>query len=138
MLKIMGLFLLIASLLNCSTPKKGESYPFAAEVLIKKDGEKLTAQFMFYMPISEIVNGKKNRGFGKSPIVVEFPKLNGFEMKEVQTSETKKSYLAEIENVEKDNTVTFMRKDGEYHGNFRVNESDFGKTITVQFRKEKL
>ncbi len=135
MLKIMSLLLLFANLFNCSTPKKTETYPFSADVLIKKDGEKLTAQFMFYAPISEILNGKENRGFGKSPLIVDFPKINGVAMKEVKTSETTKMYLAEIESAEKDYTVTFMRKDGEYQGVFRATESDLGKTITVQFKK---
>lgn len=135
MLKLMSIFLLIASFFNCSPQKKIESFPFGADVIIKKDGEKIVGQFNFYSPISEILNGKENRGFGKSPLIVDFPKLNGIEMQEKKINDSYKVYLAQIESLDKDYTVTFSRKDGEYIGILHLTENDLGKNVTVNFKK---
>lgn len=136
MLKLMSVFVLLANLFSCSAQKKTEAFPFGADVIIKKDGEKIVGQFNFYSPISEILNGKENTGFGKSPLVVNFPKLNGVEMTEKKVNDSYKVYLADIESLnDKDYTITFSRKDGEYQGILHLTENDLGKNVTVNFKK---
>lgn len=131
-----SLFLILTNLFSCHQSKVSGSSDNSifADAVVKKDGEKLTAQFIFYRQISEILNSKENKDFGRSPVIVDFPKLNGVEMKEVKTSDIQKVYLAEIENVEKDYTSKFMRKDGEYRAIIRINPNDL-KLITAEFRR---
>jgi hypothetical protein len=136
MLKFMSLFLILANIFGCSTQKKSEpDDSIFADVIVKKAGDKFTAQFMFYRSISEILNGRENKGFGKSPVVVDFPQINGVEMKVINPNEVLKVYLAEIENVEKDYTVTFMRKDGEYRAVVRINPNNLSQSISAEFKK---
>ncbi len=129
--------LLFANLFNCFTQKKTDNFVFGADVLINKNGEKIVAQFMFYLPISEILNGKENHGFGKSPVIVEFPKLDGIAMTEKKSTDSIKIYIAEIDSFGKDHIVTFSRKDGEYQGILHLTENDLGKSVTVNFKKTK-
>lgn len=131
-----SLSLILTNIFSCNQSKASalSDNSIFADVSVKKDGEKLTAQFIFYRQISEILNGKENKGFGRSPIIVDFPEMNGVEMKEVKNSDIQKIYLAEIENVAKDYISKFMRKDGEYHAIIRINPIDV-KPITAEFRR---
>lgn len=113
-----------------------------ADVIVKKDGGKPTAQFVFYRDISEVVDGKEIKGFGKSPVIVDFPKINGLAMKEIVNKEivnkdAPKLYLAEIENTAQDYTITFSRKDGEYQAVIRIDPNDLSKTIRAEFERKK-
>ncbi len=136
MLKFMSLFLILANIFGCSIQKESEpDNSIFADILVKKDGEKLTAQVMFYRPISEILNGRENKGFGKNPVVVSFPKINNVEMKQVESKDFSKIYSAEIESVEKDYTVTFSRKDGEYKSVIHINPNDLSKPLRAEFER---
>ena len=116
-----------------SEPSKDSIF---ADVMVKKVSEKTTAQFTFYRDISEIVNGKEIKGFGKSPVVVDFPKINGAEIKQVESKDVSKIYSAEIEGVEKDYTITFSRKDGEYQSVININSNDLSKPIRTEFERK--
>ena len=65
-----GLLLVLTNIFGCNQSKVSNpsDNSIFADVLIKKNGEKLTAQFMFYHDISEVVNGKEIHGFGKSAV----------------------------------------------------------------------
>jgi hypothetical protein len=136
-LKFTSLFFLLANVFACAAQKSPAPEPdqIMAEVTVKKEGEKTLARIMFYRPISEILNGRENKGFGKSPVVVDFPKINGAPMKEIEAPNVQKMYTAEIEPAAKDYTVTFMRKDGEYRAVVRIDPHDLSKPLNPEFKR---
>lgn len=57
-------------------PTENKAEEVVADILVRS-GEKPSIEITFYTPISEIVNGKENRGFGKNVIAVQDPQFNG-------------------------------------------------------------
>lgn len=113
--------------------EKSDAY-FFSDVFIQKDKGKIDLKFTFYREISEILNGRENKGFGKAPLVVDFPKIDDVLMKETATNGIR-IYSAEIENKPKEHFISFMRKDGLYKAKFRFDPNESQTTIRLEFRK---
>lgn len=130
--------LFLANLLGChgEKPPRPSENSILAEVSVQKDGAKTTAKFMFYQDISEVVDGKEIKGFGKNPVVVDFPKINGLAMKEIVNKDAPKMYQAEIEKAAQDYTVTFSRKDGEYQSIIHLDPNDSGQPVKAEFKRK--
>ncbi|WP_156781947.1 hypothetical protein [Leptospira tipperaryensis] len=130
------IFLILSSLF-CIDPKKNDAeknHSLFSDILVNKTNEKIRLEFTFYREISEILNGRENRGFGKAPLVVDFPKINGEPLIESQRQGLK-IYSIEIENVERDYTISFMRKDGLYKGVIRIDPKEPQSLLRAEFRK---
>jgi hypothetical protein len=112
--------------------------PIFADILVKKDDRGIRVELMFYRDLSKIVNGKEIKGFGKNPVVVGFPKINGVEMREIVSRDVLKIYSTEIEDPEKDHTVTFRRKDGEYQAIIRLNPDQLSQPVKARFKRKTL
>jgi hypothetical protein len=109
-----------------------------ADVLVKKGDRGIRAEFMFYRDLRKIVSGKEIKGSGKNPVVIGFPKINGVEMRELVSRDGSHLYSAEIENPEKEYTVTFRRKDGEYQAIIRLNPDHLSQPVKARFKRKTL
>lgn len=80
MIKWASIIILLAGIAACgskpSTPTEQKTDEIMADILVRSGG-KPTVEITFYTPISEIVNGKENKGFGKNVIAVQDPQFNG-------------------------------------------------------------
>lgn len=128
--------LLILTSVFCSVHRieNQERSNFFAEIQIRKENTKTRMQFSFYREISEILNGQENRGFGKSPLLVDFPKIDGNPLIETERNGIK-FYSIELIEEEKEHSISFMRKDGLYKGSFGIPQEKSQNTIQVEFKK---
>ncbi|RHX84166.1 hypothetical protein [Leptospira stimsonii] len=105
-----------------------------ADIRIQRENKTIRLQFSFYREISEILNGQENRGFGKSPLLVDFPKIDGNPLIETERNGIK-FYSIELIEEEKEHSISFMRKDGLYKGSFGIPQEKSQNTIQVEFKK---
>ncbi|PJZ43000.1 hypothetical protein CH370_00750 [Leptospira kmetyi] len=124
-------------LLSCSNLLKNDEERtniLFSEIQIRKERERIHLRFTFYREISEILNGKENKGFGRTPLAVDFPKIDERPMQETETKGIR-FYFTEIENIKKEYSISLMRKDGLYKAKFHFDPNDPPTSIRLEFRK---
>ncbi|PJZ52090.1 hypothetical protein CH380_16765 [Leptospira adleri] len=127
---------LILSLSFCLASQKDdrEISGIFSEVLIFKENEKIRFEFLFYREIGEILDGRENRGFGKSPLVVDLPKIDGLPMVETR-KQGLRIYSIESNTIKNEYFISFMRKDGLYKGFLRIDPQNPQRSVRVEFKK---
>lgn len=92
-------------------PPRTESRRALVDANVINESDKTIFEATFYYDISEIVDGKEVRGFGKNIIKVNDPKLNDIELKESTNSRSQISYTGEIPNTENIYELSFSPND---------------------------
>lgn len=88
-------------------PGKQESRRVLVDINVVSSADKTVLEALFYYDISEIVDGKEIRGFGKNVIKVNDAKLAGTQLKETKDEKDRIIYTTEISNEKKEYELSF-------------------------------
>jgi hypothetical protein len=77
-----------------------------ADILIRPAPDQPVIEITFYRDISEVVNGKTNKGFGKNVVAVYDPLFNGIAMTNATNLSGQPIYKTDVANVKASNTIT--------------------------------
>jgi hypothetical protein len=70
-----------------------------ADILIRPAPDQPVIEITFYRDISEVVNGKTNKGFGKNVVAVYDPLFNGIAMTNATNLSGQPIYKTDVANV---------------------------------------
>ncbi len=80
-LRWLPILLFVLASVGCASkpaaPLKSEPSELMADILVRPGGEVPSIEITFYTPISEILNDKESKGFGKKVVAVQNAQFNG-------------------------------------------------------------
>ncbi len=124
---------------NNAVPAEEPAAEIFASIQVKHAGKQFLVEIIFFTDISEIVNGKVNRGFGKNIREVGNPNFNGKAIKGIADEFKHTTYSLETDKLLKKNTITFSFEAKDYisKGEFELTDTDMSKAIEFLQIKEK-
>lgn len=97
-------------------PRDEKADEVRADVLVRSGGGSSAIEITFYTPISEILNGKENKGFGKNVIAVQDPRFNGTPLTQATNLSKQPFYKTDISKAVAQNVISATVKGKPYEG----------------------
>ena len=109
-MKLTILFALLILAFGCGSgtnkPVTADSDELMADILTRSAGNKAIIEITFYRDLAEDVNGKTNKGFGKSVVSVQDPLFNGAAMTNATNLSDQPIYKTDAGNAKATNVIT--------------------------------
>lgn len=109
-MKLTILFALLILAFGCGSgtnkPVTADSDELMADILTRSAGNKTIIEITFYRDLAEDVNGKTNKGFGKSVVSVQDPLFNGAAMTNATNLSDQPIYKTDAGNAKATNVIT--------------------------------
>ena len=100
------LFLTAACGFSGSNANSFDGDELLADILIRPAPDQPVIEITFYRDISEVINGKTNKGFGKNVVAVYDPLFNGIAMTNATNLSGQPIYKTDVANVKASNIIT--------------------------------
>lgn len=132
---LIGLFVLLIQ--SCGSTKPAPVKPdqkiedVMADVLVRPGEGKASIEITFYTQISEIVDGKENKGFGKNVIAVEDPKLNGHPLMSGTNLSNQPVYKTDVSKTVAQNVISATINGKQFEGTTMIETQMMNKMTTV-------
>lgn len=135
--RVIVLSMMLLGVYGCATkpatPPPAEAKPeeVMADILVRASGDTPLIEITFYTPISEILNGKENKGFGKNVIAVQDPQFNGSPLTAATNLSGQPVYRIGIDKAAARNTVTATVNGKQFEGSTIIETKMVNKMTTV-------
>lgn len=140
-IKLLSIAVLLSLLAACGGGKSSNAAvntaahdpnePLMADVLVHTVDGKPTIDVTFYWPISEVLGGKENKGFGKQVVAVGDPKFNDATLEQIQNLSGQPMYRTGTGGVIAQNVIGATVGDRRFEGESIIYTDTMGRMITV-------
>ena len=134
-MKHLFLITLLGFAVNCgggsSVPNAPASDELHADIIVRPAPDSPVIEITFYRDIVEMLNGKQNKGFGKSVVAVYDPEFNGQPMTNTTNLSGQPIYKISSTNTKANNIITASVGGKKYQGSTILETKQINNMITI-------
>lgn len=136
-MKYLFLFLFALALVGCGSSPEAANTAQAetelmADIIIRPAPNQSAVEITFYYPISEIVNGKESKGFGKKVIAVEDPKFNDTPLTPAMNLANQPIYKSDVSKAVAMNVISATVNGRRYEGSTMLETKMINRMTTIE------